>query len=419
MSQVQQLADRFGTPLYIYDLDRVAAARRDLFQSLPAEFDLYYALKANPHPDVVRATRDGDGPRCRAEISSTGELAAALEAGFDGADCLYTGPGKTHAELDEALRLGVRLFSTESLTDLRHVGDAARRLGVEARCLLRVNSASASAATSIRMTGAPSQFGFDAETLGDLADELRAVPGARVVGFHFFPLSNAQDEDALIGEFQHTIRTAAQLAKETGVELEYLDIGGGFAAPYAVAGERPRYPRLRAALETTLDTELPTWRGDIKVACESGRHLVGDSGTLVLGVVNTKTSRGRNFVIVDAGINAFGGLSGLGRLLPVAVAPQGDTPATEVASLVGPLCTPGDLLGRDIAVPPLAADDRVVLGNVGAYGVSASLLMFLGRPAPTEVAVRGERIVSVSRITHRREHTPVTDPHTSSQGAPA
>ena len=362
-----ELAARFGTPLYVYDLDEVAAARRELFAALPEEFELCYALKANPHPDIVRELRNERGRGCRAEISSTGELAAALAAGFAGADCLYTGPGKTTGELREAIGHGVRMFSTDSVTDLRRVGAAAREHGVVADCLLRINSASASATTSIRMTGTPSQFGFDSETLAELLPQLRDVPGTRIAGMHFFPLSNARDEASLIGEFQNTVELAAELAQELDIPLRYLDIGGGFTAPYAVPGERGSYPKLRSELEAVLDVHLPRWRaGSPTIACESGRFLVGGSGTLLATVGNVKISRGRTFVILDAGINTFGGMSGLGRLLPVSV--------------------------------------RMDDGGGDAGVQTASLLMFLGRPAPTEVVVRGKEIVSVSRIEHRRTY---------------
>ncbi|WP_405754028.1 type III PLP-dependent enzyme [Streptomyces sp. NBC_00144] len=406
MTRHEELAVRYGTPLYVYDLAEVTAARRELFDALPESFHLYYALKANPHPDLVRALREGEGRTCRPEISSTGELAAALEAGFSGADCLYTGPGKTLGELSEAIGLGVRLFSTDSVTDVRRVGAAALEHGVVADCLLRINSASASATSSIRMTGTPSQFGFDSETLAEVLPGLRDVPGTRLTGMHFFPLSNAKDEESLIGEFQHTIAVAAQLHQELDIPLEYLDIGGGFTVPYGVPGERGSYPKLRAELEAALDTHFPEWRsGSPRLACESGRFLIGASGTLLASVSNVKVSRGRKFVITDAGINTFGGMSGLGRLLPVAVQPRAGADV-ESASLVGPLCTPGDVLGREIKLPVLRADDLVSVPNVGAYGPTASLLMFLGRPAPTEVTVRADGSVSASRIEHHRAYLP-------------
>ncbi|WP_326699325.1 type III PLP-dependent enzyme [Streptomyces sp. NBC_01754] len=403
MNQYEDLSARFGTPLYVYDLDEVAAARKELLDALPEEFELFYALKANPHPEIVRALREpGDARSCRAEISSTGELAAALEAGFSGDEILYTGPGKTAGELSEAIGLGVRMFSAESETDVQHIGRTADAHGVVADCLLRVNSATASATTSIRMTGAPSQFGFESETLGEVMPRLRRISGVHLAGLHFFPLSNAKDEASLIAEFTHTIALAAQLQQELELPLRFVDIGGGFSVPYATPGRRASYPGLRDALAAALDEHFPAWReGTPRFACESGRYLVGASGALVAGVSNVKVSRGRKFVILDAGINTFGGMSGLGRLLPVTVELD-DTRAVDRASLVGPLCTPGDMLGREIKVPELGPGDTVVVPNAGAYGPTASLLMFLGRPAPAEVMLRGGEVVSASRIEHRR-----------------
>ncbi|MFE1447379.1 type III PLP-dependent enzyme domain-containing protein [Streptomyces olivaceoviridis] len=406
MTGPTELAERFGTPSYVYDLDRVAAARDDLFAALPDEVEVFYAAKANPHPEVLRELRCGGARGCRAEISSVGELDAALRAGFPGDRILYTGPGKTTGELTEALTRGVRLFSTESYGDLCRVGETALELGLTADCLIRVNNATGAAATSIRMTGVPSQFGFDSETLPGLAAALREVPGTSIAGLHFFPLSNAKDEASLVAEFRHTVATAAALQDALGVTFRFLDIGGGFAAPYAVQGERPVYGGLRDALAETLDEHFAGWRdGAPRIACESGRYLVADSGTLLTSVVNVKDSRDTRYLVIDAGINTFGGMSGLGRILPVSVEPHESVGADGTpASLAGPLCTPGDLLGRNVPLPELAPGDLLTVPNAGAYGPTASLLMFLGRPAPAEIVVRGDTLVSVSRIRHTRTY---------------
>ena len=312
MLRSHELAARFGTPLYVYDMDRVTASYRDLRNSLPPGVAIFYSLKANPHPDVARALRQAEGsPSCRAEVSSVGELAAALEAGFAAGDCLYTGPAKTESELTTAIAAGVRTFSVESLTDLERAGSMAARLGVVIDCLLRINIVTATAATSIRMTGRPSQFGIDSETLAAELPRLQAVSGTRLAGAHFYSLSNARDGESLIGELQQSISTAARLHTELGLPMRVLDLGGGFAAPYAVPGERPVYSRLRDALTSALDTSFPHWRsGKPWVACESGRYLVGDCGELVATVINIKESRGQRFVILDAGINTLGGMAG-------------------------------------------------------------------------------------------------------------
>lgn len=407
MTGPAELAERFGTPSYVYDLDRVAAARADLFAALPDEVEVFYAAKANPHPELLRELRAGAARGCRAEISSIGELDAVLQAGFPGDRILYTGPGKTTEELTEAMTRGVRLFSTESYGDLRRVGETALKLGLTADCLIRVNNATGAAATSIRMTGVPSQFGFDSETLPGLAADLRDVPGTTIAGLHFFPLSNAKDEASLIAEFRHTIAAAAALQQALGVPFRFVDIGGGFASPYAVQGRRPVYTELREALAEALDAHFPGWRaGAPRIACESGRYLVADSGTLIAGVVNVKDSRGQRYLVLDAGINTFGGMSGLGRIMPVNVEPHESTGTDGTpAILAGPLCTPGDLLGRNVSLPESEPGDLLTVPNAGAYGPTASLLMFLGRPAPAEIVVRGGDLVSVSRIQHIRDYS--------------
>ncbi len=408
MTWHHELAERFGTPLYVYDLDQVAAAHRDLRNSLPAGTIIFYSLKANPHPDVARALREGrELSSCQAEISSAGELAAALEAGFAPAECLYTGPGKTEGELVNAIARGVRNFSVESLADLERAGRIARRFDLVVDCLLRINRVSAAAAASIRMMGTPSQFGIDSETLRAQLPLLLAVPGTRLVGAHFYSMSNAGDELSLIGELRQSITTAARLHEELGLPMEILDIGGGFGAPYAVPGSRPVYGKLRTELEGALDLHFPHWRAGMpQVVSESGRYLVGDCGELISSVTNIKESRGRRFVILDAGINTLGGMSGLGRLMPLAVKVDmphaaGDTEAT---TLVGPLCTPGDILARNLELPGLKTGDLITVPNVGAYGTTASLLLFLSRPAPREVIVRGREIVTVSQLKVRRTY---------------
>lgn len=401
----EELVARYGSPLYVYDLDRVTAARDDLQAALPEQFTLFYSLKANPHPGLVRALGEGERP-CRAEVCSTGELASALEAGHTAGRILYSGPGKTAEEISVALTAGVRTFSVESLGDLRRLGAQAVLHGTTADALIRVNSAAAAATTSIRMTGTPSQFGFDAEGLSDLLPEIRAVEGIRVAGAHFFPLSNSKDEASLIAEFQETIAGAARLESELGSPLRLLDIGGGFAAPYSVPGTRPVYGNLRAALEQALDEHFPQWRQGVpEIACESGRYLVGDSGRLLTTVTNVKQSRGRTFAVLDAGINTLGGMAGLGRLLPLSVEPKAGNQGGEeetVVTLAGPLCTPGDLLSRSAKMPLPHPGDVIAVPNVGAYGPTASLLLFLGRPAPAEILLRAGEVTSASRLISSR-----------------
>ncbi|PIM73196.1 decarboxylase [Streptomyces sp. JV178] len=416
--RARRLVEQYGSPLYIYDLARVRAALEDLRAALPQPCRVYYSLKANSHPDLVAELRRGGA---RAEVTSRGELAAALEAGHPAAELMYSGPGKVPAELDEAIATGMRTFSAESFGDLERIGAAADAHGVTADCVLRINAAGAPGEAGLRMTGGPSQFGFDLDDLAEHGARL-LVKGVRIIGMHFFPLTNSRDEEGLIAELAQSVRTAAQLREELGIPLHLLDLGGGFAAPYANPGERPVYGRLRTALTAVLDEHLPGWRdGEPVIAFESGRYLIGDSGRLVTTVTDVKNSRGSTYVVLDSGINHLGGLSGLGRLLPLSAQPLSETgrpvdtadgrePAT--VTLAGPLCTPADILARAAELPGLRAGDLLAFPNVGAYGLSASLLGFLGHPAPPEVVVDGGETVSATRLALRRHSVP---PHTGSR----
>lgn len=433
MTRNMDIARAFGTPVYIFDADKLETAARDLTRALPQPSSIYFSLKANPNPAVAEVLRLAG---CSAEVSSIGELDAALNAGFAASDIIYTGPGKTEDEIVYALTSGVREFSSESRTDLRRLSTLADGLSIRIGILLRVNSDSAPGGAGMRMTGASSQFGIDTGTIPMTRHDID-LPSIEVHGFHFYPLSNASDESALVDEMTNSIDTACRLRDELGIELKVLDLGGGFAAPYASSGQRPIYQNLRESIASTLDARLPGWRtGETRIVFESGRYLTADSGVLVAQIMDVKDSRDRRYVITDTGIHHVGGLSGIGRVLPVSAhvttgATRGDVTGvmaedekdTRDIVIAGPLCTPADVLNRNADLVDPHPGDLVEIPNVGAYGLSASLMGFLSRPTPAEVLVRGTETLSATRIhfdrqdlimtTHNEhsptEHTPEDD----------
>lgn len=411
---LEALAGRFGSPLYVYDLAEVRRACEALRASLPDPCEIYYSLKANPHPDVV-ATLAALG--CPGEVSSPGELAAALAAGCDARSILYTGPGKSVAEVGRALRAGVELFSVDSPAQLALVAREAAAAERRVRVLLRVNPSGQAGSFGLSMGGGPSPFGADADWIRASPAEFRGDGWARVVGLHFYLGTNATDADALLATFAAAAECAADLAGALDLSMELLDLGGGFGHPFAAPGDRPDLRALRPRLEALLDDRLPGWRdGRPRIAFESGRYLVGAAGALVCSVEDVKQSGGRTFAVLDSGIHHLGGLGGLRRIVSSAIQVEllagdrggdgdGDGPTAPI-DLVGPLCTPADAWARAARLPPLARGARLVVRNVGAYGLSASLVAFLGRDAPVEVVVDGAR-VSASRITLAR--TPIEE----------
>ena len=409
---ITALADRWGTPTYLYDLTEVRVALDELRTALPTPSDLYYSLKANPHPDIVASLIAGN---CRAEISSSGELEVALAAGADPAGCLHTGPSKSMAELRYAMERGVVRFSVESGAQLAAVDKAAAQMKIAARCLLRVNTGQA-VGGGLRMTGRASPFGTDFDQLLNSPQLCRHADAAQVVGLHSYAASGLSDPEQLLAAFTAGVTAAATLHARCGLPLYEVDLGGGFATPYARPGPRPILaPNLHTRMASVLDEYLHGWRdGRPRVAFESGRYLVGAAGDLVTTVIDVKESRGTQFVVLDSGINHIGGLSGLGRLMPAPVlarvlnARAGDS--TGPVNLVGPLCTPADVLSRGIELPNLVPGDRLLVPNAGAYGLTAGPLAFLSRPTPVEIVRDGERVVSASAVVLSREsRTPIAE----------
>lgn len=407
-----------ATPAYLYDLSVIRSAHARLLSWLPEPSKLYYSLKANPHPAVV-ATLHGLG--CRAEVSSPGELDAALEAGVPSHDILYTGPGKRDEDLDKALKAGIRGFAVDSVHGIGQLDRAAARHAASVTYLLRVNPGGGSRGAGLRMTGDPSAFGADAEDV--LAGPERYTGGAhaRISGLHLYLATNITDQDALGNSFSEAITVAGTLREAIGVSLHTIDLGGGFGAPYARAGALPDYPGLAERLARELDEALPGWRQQAPaVAFESGRYLTATCGRLITRVLDVKNSHGQRVVILDAGINHLGGMAGLRRVPPLhpdVVRPheaaaehtgtgepggEGAAAPPGPAMICGPLCTPLDTWARSHPLPVVAPGDLLAVPNTGAYGLHASLALFLGHPAPLEVVTDGDRVLRSDRLAFVR-----------------
>ena len=393
-----KLLAEFGSPLYVYDADEIACRAGALRAALPEDAFLLYSLKANPLPAVGRLLhQQGYG----AEISSSGELDAALAAGFAPDKILYTGPAKTTGEIRAALAANVTLFSCESWSDLDRLAAEVDR---PVRVLLRVNPPAPPQA-QLAMSGVASQFGFEP---GDLVVErLRLLPPTlRIAGIHIYYGSQIATVAALSAAMEMALRTAESLAQSLDLPLQILDIGGGFPAPYAVTGAEVDLTPLRDHV-LRFRQQGPRTSG-AALWFESGRYLSASSGALLSTVMAVKAGKGgRTFVVLDAGINCLGGMAGLGRIFRhlvqiIPLRPPADAEEKTV-DIVGPLCSPLDYLARDVKTPPLAPGDVVAIPNVGAYGLTASLVHFLSRPAPVEVVYRGHQVLDSYQIQARHK----------------
>ncbi len=391
----QKLIAEHGSPLFAYDLDAVAERAAALKAGLPEGTRLYYSFKANPMPAIARELRQAG---VLAEITSDGELMAALNAGYR-EDMVLGGPGKTEKVLRRCLEQGVRIFSCESFTDAARISKLAQQAGVEAQVLLRVNPAQAPDAR-LAMSGVESQFGFEeALLLAPGAAERVKLPGLKLCGVHVYFGTQAASVAALAKNTLCALETAVRVAAAVGFECAVINAGGGFPWPYASDAAAPDLSGLREALDAVWQSS--PLHGKAQLCFESGRHLCAGSGTLVTTVLDVKTAGKKTFVVLDTGIHQLGGMSGLGRIPRTAITLKNLTAKREgeiVADVVGPLCSPLDSLARGQKMAPVAVGDVLAVPNVGAYGLTASLTGFLSHQTPAEVAWRGDVVVETWKL---------------------
>lgn len=380
------------TPAYVYDVSRIRSARAALSRSLPSPHSLFYSVKANPHPDIVRALVDLG---CGVEVSSDGELEAVSATGVDRSRVMLTGPGKSERLVSDALRLGYSRLSIESVSELRLARRLAKTSEHEVRCLIRINPDVALRGAGLSFAGRPSQFGIDAVRAMEDGWLFERSDNLKVDGVHFYLGTNVRDGGALRESFHIAIAAAAELSQ--GRQFDVLALGGGFGAPFGEVGEHVDLEGLESSLAEQLDAAFPEWRaGHPRIWFEAGRFLVSSCGTLFCRVLDLKVSKGETFLVLESGINHLGGMSGLGRLRPTSLFRE-TSDGTRGATVVGPLCTTLDLLGRR-SVDDLNVGAVVAIPNVGAYGLTGSLLAFLSHPAPAEIVIDGSVEVSRSRL---------------------
>ena len=353
---------------------------------MPEGVHISYAVKANPMPAIVQHL---SGLVDGFDIASSSELKTVLDAPVSPNDVSFAGPGKTDAELAQAIAANV-LINMESETEMERVAEIGSRQGVRPRAAIRVNPDFDLKSSGMRMAGGSKQFGVDAERVPQMLSRLKEL-NLGFEGFHIFSGSQNLRADFLADIQEKTIALAIELAAHAPAPVRRLNIGGGFGIPY-VAGETPldlpAVGRNLAGLMPRVKKALP----EARVVIELGRYLVGEAGIYVCRVVDRKFSRGQTYLVTDGGLHHHLVASGnlgvvIRRNFPLAVGNRMDTPPAEVVNVVGCLCTPYDLLGDKVELPRTEVGDLIVIFHSGAYGPSASPLGFLSHPPPHEVLV--------------------------------
>lgn len=383
-----RLAERVGsTPFFAYDRGLLSGRVRYLRHHLPRSIALHYAIKANPMPAVVQHLAglvDGF------DVASALEMKVALDAPIGARQISFAGPGKTAAELNQAIAAGI-VIVIESSAEMRLIARLAERQGIKPRVVVRVNPDFEIKASGMRMGGGAQQFGVDAERVPETLRELADL-GLQFDGFHIFGGSQNLRADILQDVQAKTIRLAISLAEHAPGPIRYLNIGGGFGIPYFPSDKPLDLASIGASLGRLVAEEIAPKLPEAHVIVELGRYIVGEAGIYVARVIDRKESRGQVFLVTDGGLHHHLAASGnfgqvIRRNYPVAIGTRMSDLPSETVNVVGCLCTPLDLLAEKIRLPRAEVGDLVVVFQSGAYGLTASPTAFLSHPPPPEVLV--------------------------------
>jgi diaminopimelate decarboxylase len=382
-----RLAERVGrTPFYAYERSHIQSRVDLLRAALPQDVHLHYAMKANPMPALVQMmTSLVDG----FDIASAGEMKIALDAGMPPARISFAGPGKSNAELRSAVAAGV-LLHLESEDEMRRAAGIGELLGLTPRVAVRINPDFELKHAGMKMAGGARQFGVDAARVPAMLRQLGQM-GLDFHGFHLFCGAQNLSADAICEAQRLCVQLGLRLADHAPGPLRLLNIGGGFGVPYFPGERALNLPAVADGLETTMQA-LRRESPDTQLVLELGRYLVAEAGIYVCRVLERKNSHGQTFLITDGGMHHHLAASGnFGQVIrknyPVAIGNRMQAGPRETVTVVGPLCTPLDMLADSMELNRAEVGDFVVVFQSGAYGLTASPTAFLGHPGPAEVLV--------------------------------
>ena len=384
---LRRLAARVGqTPFYAYDRELLTQRVAALRASLPAGIQIHYAMKANPMPALVgHMARLVDG----IDVASANELKVALDSGIDPHEVSFAGPGKRQEELRQAVAAGI-LINIESFREIRELAAIRQATGWQVRVAVRVNPDFELKSSGMKMGGGPKQFGIDAEKVPQALDEIGHT-GLHFEGFHLFAGSQNLRAEAIVEAQRKSYELALRLTAHAPSAVKFLNLGGGFGIPY-FPGERRLDLTAIAANLAEIQADAKIRLPEAQIVIELGRYLVGEAGVYVCKILDKKISRGHCFLVTDGGLHHHLSASGnFGQVIrknyPAAIGNRMGQPVADPVSVVGPLCTPLDLLAEKMALPDCEPDDLVVIFQSGAYGATASPRGFLSHPDLVEILI--------------------------------
>ena len=376
---VESIAEQVGTPFYLYSWATIVRHFRifkDAFSGL--KHLICFSVKSNSNIAILHTMASEGGG---ADIVSGGELYRALRAGMSPDKIVYSGVGKTHDDIEMALKSNILMFNIESEQELKTINDVAEKIGTRARIAVRINPDVEPKTHPYIVTGFnENKFGIQIDNALPIYELAKGLKYVDIIGISCHIGSQLTEISPFIDALLK-LRELAQKIKKMGISLEFLDLGGGLGITYDT--ESPPHPsEYASAIKRIIGKD------EFTLILEPGRVIVGNAGILIARVIYTKITPNKKFIIVDAGMNDLirpSLYNSYHSVMPI----KKTSGETIVADLVGPICETGDFLAKDRVMPPFKQGDLVALMSAGAYGFSMAS-NYNSRPRPAEILVKGK-----------------------------
>lgn len=408
---VKSLSMKWEKPFcaYLYDLPKLRRHVNQLMATLPSAGRLFYAIKANSDEALLKAL----APNVHGfEVASLGEIKKVRSVDKH-IPVLFGGPGKTKEEIEGAIDHNVTLLHVESLHELQLVNYVAGQKGVAVSILLRVNLRSAVPNARLKMAGVPTQFGIDEVNIPEAIVSAQSLPNINLLGFHFHAMSNNGDSKTHAEFVDRCFEMSKMWEENWKLTISFINVGGGIGVNYQDIENQFNWDDFMMRLKTVLEKhENPNWQ----VLFECGRYITSSCGYYAAEVLDIKQNHEKYFCVVRGGshhlrLPAAWKQSHPFTIIPVEkwTYPFGRPEVNEaVITVAGELCTPNDVLARDVSVPRLRAGDILLFSYAGAYGWAISHHDFLSHPHPEHFYIEEDFMNSLkAAVENEKKHTSV------------
>ncbi|MBJ8030422.1 type III PLP-dependent enzyme [Bacillus cereus group sp. N21] len=377
---------QYGTPMYVYDGDFLKSHYNCVRSQLNSAVDIFLSFKANSNASIASLFRSwGTG----IEVASVGELKTALKVGYTPDNIIFSGPGKRENELAYAIEQNIYCIIVESIQELEKIATLAFEKEKKVSIGVRINPDSFKSGAKIKMGGVPRAFGIDESKIDEIFSFIATSNQLHFKGIHIYSGTQILQASSILDSFAYTINLAKEILEKFELTCEMINLGGGFGIPYFQNEKELDFKEVANGLNLLIMENKKIFPRT-RYILESGRYLLAESGAYLTGITYVKESKGEKFLVTDGGLHHHQAVTFRGRVIrnnyPMSLLKKsGELKGSETVSVVGPLCTPEDLIGRNVQLPVAEKGDVLCIQKSGAYGLSYSPCHFLGHPTPMEL----------------------------------